>query len=482
MKRLHWIETFMLPLALAALTVSWLTLWVKWIMLASGVLGGPAVPGWLMLITIAAGAFVTRRAIASVPDNLHLQRAQRVIGLSGLAAVVGVLWITFGAQFPIDYFLNLTEWGHLLSPEAIALVVAGLLWWRGIRIGRDEDLHASAQREFFGGVVALTVLFIANKITPALSADESFWPVMIFFAVGLGAMAVAGLEQDRRLQKDSTGTAVSVNRHWLGTVGGIIGLILVGGTLAAAIAAPETLTTLNTRLDAIGVISLTGLGFAIYYIVLLVLPIINLFVQAVLWPLLQTLLRFSANAPQLDLGPLSPEEIAATAARIARTPPFRFFEVIVLLCIAVFVFMVAVRRFRLLATANDADEIRESVLSRELLWSQLKSLFARQSHSFTPTLPNFLTLHGPPDDPRLIVRRAYQSMLTWATARNLARAPRQTPMMYAEALYRAVPSAAESIARLTAAYLRARYGEHVTEEEAGLARQVVEQLQTIRIE
>ncbi|HLF03365.1 MAG TPA: hypothetical protein VI547_15385, partial [Anaerolineales bacterium] len=121
MKRLHWIETFMLPLALAALTVSWLTLWVKWIMLASGVLGGPAVPGWLMLITIAAGAFVTRRAIASVPDNLHLQRAQRVIGLSGLAAVVGVLWITFGAQFPIDYFLNLTEWGHLLSPEAIAL-------------------------------------------------------------------------------------------------------------------------------------------------------------------------------------------------------------------------------------------------------------------------------------------------------------------------------------------------------------------------
>jgi len=144
--------------------------------------------------------------------------------------------------------------------------------------------------------------------------------------------------------------------------------------------------------------------------------------------------------------------------------------------------MVAVRRFRLLATANDADEIRESVLSRELLWSQFKSLFARQSHSFTPTLPNFLTLHGPPDDPRLIVRRAYQSMLTWATARNLARAPRQTPMMYAEAIYRAVPSAAESIARLTAAYLRARYGEHVTEEEAGLARQVVEQLQTIRIE
>lgn len=475
MKRLRWTETI-ITLALAALTTGWLTLWVKWIMAVSGVDDGPAVPGWLMWITVVAGVLVTRRAIASVPDNLHVQRAQRIIGLSGLAAVIAVLWITFGARFPIDYFRNLTEWRRLLSPEAIALGAAGLLWWRSIRIGRDEDLHANAQREFFGGVAALTLLFIANKMAPVLSTEESFWPVMVFFALGLGSMALAGLEQDRRLQKEATGATVSLSRHWLGTVGGIIGLILVGGAVVAAIAAPETLTTFNTWLDAIGVIVLTALGFAIYYIVLLILPLINFFVQAVLWPLLQMILHFSANAPQINLGPLSPEEIAETAARIARTPPFRFVEIVALLSLIAFIFMLAVRRFRLLTSTNDADEIRESVLSRELLWSQLKSLFARQTNSQTPTLPYFLALSGPPDDPRLVVRRAYQSMLAWATERQLPRAPRQTPAAYAETLNHAVPPAAEAVARLTAAYLRARYGEYVTEEEARQARQAVEQL------
>jgi hypothetical protein len=147
LKRLSWVEIFVLPLAMAALSVCWLTLWVRWAVLVADVgYDAPTISPLIMMITIVAGVFVTRFATASARDNLDLQRAQTIIAGSGMAAVLAVLWITFGSRFPFDYFGNFTEWGHLVSPEVTALIAAVVLWWRGIRIGRSDDLHDTAQR------------------------------------------------------------------------------------------------------------------------------------------------------------------------------------------------------------------------------------------------------------------------------------------------------------------------------------------------
>src|SRR5262249_37852430 len=140
----------------------------------------------------------------------------------------------------------------LFSPEALALFTGVLLWWRAIYLGRDEDLHASAQREFGGGTLALAVLFVANKFSPRLAAEQAFWPIILFFALGLGSLALAGFEQDRQIQAGPNGMGLGLNRHWLGLVVGVIGVILVGAIAVAALVSPDSIAGFGALLDIVG--------------------------------------------------------------------------------------------------------------------------------------------------------------------------------------------------------------------------------------
>ena len=294
MKRLSLTELVLLPVGLAALNTCWLALWVRWLTAAGDLGAEPGVSPLVMLITLIAGVFITRWAVAAAQNNLELQQPQRLIGFSGLAAVVGVLWLTFGERFPVDYFRSFTEWGRLVSAEALALGVAVLLWWRAIRIGRDDDLHSSARREFSGGVLALAALFVCNKINPQLATPEAFWPTLLFFAIGLGALALAGFEQDRRIQTAGAGIGLGLSRGWLGTVGAIIGCIIAGATLVVVLVSPDSIAGLDAQLDAVGVIVINLFGLVIYLIAVALLPVAEALVRALL-PLLHLLAGLSAN-------------------------------------------------------------------------------------------------------------------------------------------------------------------------------------------
>ena len=119
------------------------------------------------------------------------------------------------------------------------------------------------------------------------------------------------------------------------------------------------------------------------------------------------------------------------------------------------IFWLAARRLGLLRTL-DEDELRESILSGDLLWAQLRQLFRRRPPVAAQKSP-YLDLTGSPDDARLRVRRAYQGMLEWARSIRLPRAAGQTPGSYARLLAGAVPEAHEAIDILTQAYMQARY-------------------------
>ncbi|HZY46069.1 MAG TPA: DUF4129 domain-containing protein, partial [Anaerolineae bacterium] len=132
----------------------------------------------------------------------------------------------------------------------------------------------------------------------------------------------------------------------------------------------------------------------------------------------------------------------------------------ILMAILIVIALVAIwslRRSGLLGK-KQPYEIRESIASRQLLWSQLKNLLARLwSRSSSVTHSMYLTLDGSADDPRLIIRRAYRSMLDWARLNGRARFPYQTPLKYADALGADLPHAKEAIASLTQSYVLARY-------------------------
>jgi Domain of unknown function (DUF4129) len=474
LKRSSWSELLILPVSLSGLSVCWLVLWVHWLLAVGNLQAEPTIAPWLMLLMLVVGTFVTRWAVAAVPSNIDLNRPQRIIVVSGLVAVTAVLWLTFGGRFPFGYFGKLLEWKHFISAELLALIIAGLLWWRAIYLGRDEDLHASAQREFSGGIVALAVLFVFNQANPQLDTAEAFWPILIFFALGLGSLALAGFEQDRQIQGSNAGTGLGVNRHWLGTVGAIIGLILVGAVMMAAIASPQTIAALDPILTLIGVTLINIIGTLIYWAALIILPIGELIGRA-LWPILQFFVGLSANFQLRSLGP-TPEQINDVAQQLARTPPFRVIEIALILLVLIIVFRLAVRRWRLLKSVKDEEETHESVFSQELLWDQLKQLFTRRTTPAKANPPPYLALEGVAEDPRLIVRQAYQTFLAWAKSNEQERLPHQTPAMLGAALSETTPQFKKELATLTQIYTQARYGQAVSKEEAAQAQEAVQGL------
>jgi hypothetical protein len=138
----------------------------------------------------------------------------------------------------------------------------------------------------------------------------------------------------------------------------------------------------------------------------------------------------------------------------------------------------AVRR---LARPNrgDVDEQRESIASRQLLLEQLRNLLRRRTRAAASGSP-YLDLVGPRDDPRLMIRRAYQALLSWALAQSFPRRRAgQTPAMYARVLAPMLPEAAPALETLAALYAKARYaGRPPTLAEARAAQSALAQVQS----
>jgi hypothetical protein len=122
------------------------------------------------------------------------------------------------------------------------------------------------------------------------------------------------------------------------------------------------------------------------------------------------------------------------------------------------------------------DETRESIATRDLLLNQLKSFLGRwRARSVVPA-PRYLPLSG--DDARRAVRQAYQDFLEWARVRVAARAPHQTPAMYARHIGSLPGVPSEPVDTLTTLYLRARYAaDEMTSDEAQAAHSALVRLQ-----
>jgi hypothetical protein len=470
MKRINWIETLLLPCAVAILNTATLSLWLKWL-IRQGQEDRPAplLSPLLMLLVIVAGAFITRFTLNRLGPAAHPipllpgdpgPQARRIVVVSGFIAIVLTLWLTYGWQFPFAYLRGLLLWGHFISPELITLLAAGYLWWRGLSLGLSRIPYDDLERAFYGGIVSLALVLGFNRYYPFLAPSEIILPVIAFFGAGLSALALASFERARRQHSEATGAWLNFNRHWLVTVGGVIVAILVGGFALLALVAPETVARLRVFIAPLidflnpGVRIL--LGFVLVLLVIIVTPIFmlaewlaNRLLQNFKFPQLPTLPGgFAQNVQQL-------------LDRIFRSPAFqissRSLTVGLVLLFFALLFALAIRHFFKMAS-KDLDETRESVLSRELLLNQLRNLFARPKLARPPAPgPPYLPLAGAPDDPRLIARRAYQAMLEWAAHRGFARLAGQTPQRYSEILSQAVPQGKEMLTTITNAYIPARY-------------------------
>jgi hypothetical protein len=274
----------------------------------------------------------------------------------------------------------------------------------------------------------------------------------------------------------------------------VIGLILSTGVVLAGLLAPGSLDGLAAAwAHAWGLIA-GGLGLALFPVVSLLVRLLGPFAPALFDALHEIALligrmvgavrSFLAWLVLLLTLPLprifDVELIEALLHSPAMHISVRWLALVLLVAGGGLIFWLALRR-ALASPLADGDEVRDSILSGPLIWAQLRGLLARRRQRPERGSPPYLPLAGPGDDPRLIVRRAYQAMLEWALSIPLPRAAGQTPGAYADALAGLVPEGREAIQRLTGVYLLARYAaEAPSLEDARFAEGAVACLRQLR--
>jgi hypothetical protein len=461
-----------LAVLMAIIAVAWLEPWVMWATRNSDpVRTTPLVSPQLMILIVLLGALITR--LAATHSFSWRQMAGRVV-LGSLIVIAIAEVLVLGLRPPLEIVQGFLVWNGFFSPEVIVLVVAAILWLRGILIGRADVMREDIVSMFYTGVFALVVLLLFDAVRPAVPFGDLFWSALIFFVASLLALALVGPEHAHFWHGETSMVRLVLNRYWLITIAFMIGLIVVVGLIIAGAAGPEALGGLRSLALAV----ITGLIFVlqivltivVQIIVFLLSPLIPLFQQ--LGPMIDEVMkRVQISTPGSNDTALQATQSALNGETVAAF--MHGLAVLAVVMIFVLFFLLVLIRLGFISSRH-SDETRDSIASRQLLKDQLKQWLARR-HARSAEAP-YLALAG--DDPRSAIRRAYQAMLRWAADRVGARAPHQTPLAYADRIARAVPYQRDDIHTLTTLYLRARYAlDPINPDEARTAQSALARLQ-----
>ncbi|MCX7670258.1 MAG: DUF4129 domain-containing protein, partial [Anaerolineae bacterium] len=240
-------------------------------------------------------------------------------------------------------------------------------------------------------------------------------------------------------------------RYWLATIVGVVVVLLAVGLLVVQLLTPDlvrrTLAMLSPVLDL--------LAQGLWYVMMILAWVLF----TILEPLLRSLRPREGEGEPFRLP--SPPDLTAQLRDIETHPAtispdlyhaLRIVAAILLAGVVVLIFVLAFKRFRAIHE-EDVVEVRDSVLSLDLLKAQMRELFRRRRTA--PQPPPFVSVVG--DEPAARIRRTYQALLAWAASQELPRAPGMTPEEYLRFLEAMLPDCKAMLALITAAYLQARY-------------------------
>ncbi len=417
-----------------------------------------------------------------------------VAGL-GLVMIVAVLWWQLYADsygWWDQAWLqalgeNLIRWDLAVGIPAsiVAILVLSGLWLNGL----SDAVRAMTHDDIWGvlrtGIVALVLYLVLLSRSTAGIPPILLQQVLLLFAAGMLALAFSSLKitvgLDRALGKGQRriSAAPVISRYWLVSVIITVMVLLAMGLVVGFLIAPEQLARLLALIEL--VINAIGrvIG-AVLLIISYVLFMIAYYIGLLLAPLFRRLFTAIEDTPLMELvrmpesGPAL-EEVIADPTVVPDL--YRWIALGIFVVILLMLFALAVRRLRA-TPAAEVDEIRESILTTDLLQSQLNTLwhrlFGRRQGQHDP----YLSLAGEMET-RQRIREAYQHLLAAATTLGQARRPGATPTEYQTELQ--LPGgneAAPRLAALTVAYHQARYAAvPPTPEEAAAAQQAWHQIQ-----
>jgi hypothetical protein len=460
-KRWNWLDDGLIPLAVALMHVVCVS------PVFAAVLRDPSTGiqstgfvFWLCLGVVLGGAIVGRMA-----DRNAMGAFIVVVGALA-ASLVALMLIVPPGMRGLDAWLSDVVYllthasAEALPVSLITVLFVAFLWWRGLKtVGVERDgLIRTFAIGLFVQLVLLFVGFRGSRATQGNVAGIASSPanlvmlgrVLLFLASSMAAFSLAQISHTLREQGRRTGIDLRIDRYWMVTVFSVIAGSLLLGLIIGQVISPGRFGFLRP---------LWNLIVQIFLLIVFILAYL-------FFSLLEPLLQESAQRPR-STGPRpfasfleSGESLEDLEQKPIQIPPvlFQVFQVLVILAgaaLVVWLLIRALRRRRSISEVEGVVESRESVLSWDLLKSQVSSLLdGMRKRRLSP----FLELGGAADDPRRVIRAIYQQILARAIELESPRGRGQTPGAYMQTLLHLCPEERSAWETITAAYQVARYG------------------------
>ena len=433
------------------MTAAWLAIPLALLSPAAAV---PALlPGPLDELLVVGAALVSwRLSVAPIGERW----ARLLFVVSTLLAILVAVWaLDARSWLPLDprWLLAAVHAPPRTTHAMLSTAVAALvLWWVGGRIGAG-DLAGRAIVSVFG--VGLAGLFgslivgsLAGGMGPLTGAAGT--ATAVFFAAALCALPLAQLVRAPSRRRADGASLPAIDPHWVLLAGGAALAVLALALLlssAVSVALLASLATVSARLYDLVIALLTPLILAAGYLV-----------QALLW--LARGLRGRSTRAQ-PVKPPAPIPPPSAAHHGATAPPLLTMALtaVVVVAIALVVLLILSRtisRFGQPRREPSFEEERASVWSRDEARAGWRALLGALSARLRRPM------RRRDDDeqgaPRTI-RAAYRRLLRRGATLGLPRGVAETPQEYLARLrHRPIPAERDA-ALLTAAYMRARYGD-----------------------
>jgi hypothetical protein len=451
------------------------TLWVApWLVLV----GGWAAPGQGRPLLSAPSTFALLAGGALVTHFVGRWAIRRG-ALRWALALFGALVVLVAVRF--DQYPNAVGWGWLgelahalqslvsdFTPPALAVAVGVVLWWSGVRLGRQLATHDDVEQGFRWGVGGLIGAALAAALTArsigtgheALGPAAVVFPVL-FFCLGLVLLGIGRLEAVQPTEQ-----SLGVHGQWLAVL-----ILMAGGTVLIALVAAQAasfdvLLVLAQPIFAVLGVVLIG----VLYVVLIPLAFL---IQLVVYLVLQLLHPGDRQEPP---APPQTDDIDAMLRQLINwSVPNEVLEgakaaaAVVLVGGVLVLAARAVARWRPASSAADvADEERETLMSgREVfglllarLWGWVRRVLLRRPARLSegPLAASAEDASGPAAAGAQSVRGLYAALLALGAGAGAERPAPATAREHASAL-RAVLRPETTVDRLTGAYETVRYAE-----------------------
>lgn len=433
-----WLELAALPLGMLALLAlplsAWLQLGAAWITkdAAQAVL-----PTWALLLIPLLAFWVARWLTgASRPGKWAFLLAW----LGGLLTLLLAWYLRFyvnSGPFWQFGWLGLLlqnvqgDNGPIAGVIGILLLLA-LLWWRGLRLGRNAIEFEQVARSFKLGFVALVgSLLLLGTVDPAarIEAGGRLGLTLVFFLfAGLAALSLARLAEIRRVRSVRGNTQADPTRSWMLATLALSGILVLGLLMVEQAFSFQTWLTVVSAVqpvwNAISTVldwTALGLGFVIYWII------------SPLAQLIQSLYQQGNQAEQPQGSP--PNQKLPGGTNGGLPTEWLLIGRWVLIGVGVIILLIILLRVLRGVAARRRDyaddEERENLAAASILRTQLRALLARLAARFHRKP----SAEAEPDEAAgSSVRLLYRRVLRQAEARGLGRRGPETPEEFARRL------------------------------------------------